>query len=184
MREYQHYKGQKPRSIWPIVLAVVISALVTGFAVYWWQTAAMAQERDSFRQTRQELQQKIDNLQSEVDELQGQDDGTVPGQDDVAISRKPKPGWEQYFPTAETTTLTGKSVNEVRELLGEPPVLVRSIAVNPEFNREVWVFHPFDEDPTGLYIFFKGNQLVNSRLDEFPGLRDAYFWGDEEFWNQ
>lgn len=98
------------------------------------------------------------------------------------ISRKPKPGWERYFPSPTKTTLTGRLVNEVKTLLGEPPVLVRSIAANPEYSREVWIYLPYEDDPTGLYIYFKGGRVVKTRLDEFNGLEGSAIFEDRDFW--
>lgn len=98
------------------------------------------------------------------------------------ISRKPKQGWEQYFPSQTKTTLTGRLVNELKTLLGEPPVLVRSIAANPEYSREVWVYFPYEDDPTGLYIYFKGGRVTKTKLDEFNGLVGSAIFEDRDFW--
>lgn len=99
-----------------------------------------------------------------------------------ATSRAPHDGWEEYFPSFDQTTLRGETTEAVKELLGRPPYLIRSIAVNPEFSREIWVFIPYEEDPTGLYLFFQGHQLTASRLDEFQGLHRSDLLGDEDFW--
>ncbi len=96
----------------------------------------------------------------------------------------PKDGWEQYFPEGAETTLMGESTARVRELLGEPPFLIRSIAVNPESSREIWIFSPFDQDPTGLYLFFKGGKLDSTESNEFNGLQGADLLNRPGFWTE
>jgi len=41
---------------------------------------------------------------------------------------------------------------------------------------------PGEEDPTGLYIYFKGDRVFRSRLDEFNGLFNSGLLDDEDFW--
>lgn len=127
-----------------------------------------------------ELEQQNTALQSMVAELE-QENAVL--RQAPQISRQPKEGWEQYFPTAETTTLAGKTTAEIRELLGEPPVLIRSSAVVAEASREIWIYAARQEDPTGLYLFFKGDRLDESRLDEFNGLPNSGLLERPGFWN-
>jgi hypothetical protein len=141
------------------------------------QVTNLEAENTTLRSDKEELQNRVATLEAEVEQLHEQE------QPDE-ISRKPKDGWEQYFPEAEETTLTGESTNRVRELLGRPPVLIRSIAANQQFNREIWVYMPFDEDPTGLYLFFKGDRLDSSLKNEFNGLYGSGLLDIEEFWVQ
>lgn len=139
----------------------------------------LEQEKDALQSDKDELQSRIETLEAENEELrQG---GSTPA---PQISRKPKAGWEQYFPTAETTTLQGETTTRVRELLGEPPHLIRSIAVNPAASREIWIYSPYDEDPTGLYLYFKGGTLDSSRQDEFNGLYGSGLLDNDQFWLQ
>ena len=67
-------------------------------------------------------------------------------------------------------TVLGKTTGEVDAILGEPRALVRQTAANPEFSREVRIYSPYDEDPTGFYIYFRGGVVVEERMDEFNGL--------------
>lgn len=67
-------------------------------------------------------------------------------------------------------TVMGKTTGEVDAILGEPRALVRQTAANPEFSREVRIYSPYDEDPTGFYIYFRGGVVVEERMDEFNGL--------------
>jgi len=90
---------------------------------------------------------------------------------------KPKPGWD-------TVDLTGLTREQLVDVLGCPPHSIRMTSVvSADHNRELWVYHPFDEDPTGLYIWLKGEVFYDSMLDEFNG-----FWChrmmDVDFWEQ
>lgn len=67
-------------------------------------------------------------------------------------------------------TVMGKTTGEVDAILGEPRALVRQTAANPEFSREVRIYSPYEEDPTGFYVYFRGGVVVEERMDEFNGL--------------
>ncbi len=87
----------------------------------------------------------------------------------------PKPGWD-------TVDLEGLTREELVEVLGCPPHIIRMTSVvSAEHNKELWVYHPYEKDPTGLYIWLKGDVFHQSKLDEFNG-----FWchnmGDPDFW--
>lgn len=135
-------------------------------------------ENEALRLENEELKNTVASLEEQL--------GAVPngGTYELEINRYPHPGWEQYFPDFETTTLEGYSTAEIRELLGEPPYLIRSIAVVEEASREIWIFMAYEEDPTGLYLFFKGDELHSSVLDEFNGLYNSGLLEGESFWLQ
>ncbi len=97
------------------------------------------------------------------------------------IRREPKPGWDEYFENGEST-LEGEPIEDVRQIMGEPPFKIRSTATNPDQNREIWIFIPYEGDPSGLYLYFKSNHLWSSRLDEFNGLYGSGLLQEEEFW--
>lgn len=173
------------REKYPLVIGItaLITALVVGGLTYWLTgTREAAPDNGAVA----ELEGQVASLQQENSALQEENAALKEENEELTearqIQRQPKAGWEQYFPDAETTTLAGEPIEDVRQILGEPPFLVRSTAASPQNNREVWVYTPFEDDPTGLYLFFKGNRLTSSRLDEFPGLRQSYIWEDEEFW--
>jgi len=132
---------------------------------------ALNSENERLNELITERDEEIQDLQDELAELRGRE-----------IRFQPKPGWETYFPTHDTNTITGQTVAAVEALLGIPPVRIRSTAATTPFNREIWVFMPYLEDPTGLYLFFKGDQLWRSRLDEFTGIYGSGLLENEEFW--
>ncbi len=87
----------------------------------------------------------------------------------------PYPGWE-------TAELHGLTREQLLDALGCPPHIIRMTSVvSEEYNRELWVYHPFDDDPTGLFIWLKGDVFHRSRLDEFNGFLCNEMMG-EDFW--
>jgi FtsZ-binding cell division protein ZapB len=175
----------------PVLIGVIATALIVwGLATFLRpspepagqqleaRVAELEEELRVLQAEKQELNEQAAALKDERDQLRGELRAITAGD----ITRYPKPGWQEFFPGAETTTLAGKQIGEVRELLGVPPYMIRSIAAKPEFNREIWIYMAGEEDPTGLYLWFKGNQLWRSRLDEFPGLYGSGLVDDEGFW--
>ncbi|UMZ74060.1 hypothetical protein [Natranaerofaba carboxydovora] len=193
----KHRRPKKPAYGLVILITALVTAIIVGGVLYFaWGAGQMAedipqkeedymdedhvdQEISKLEEDVSNLEEENQNLQAEITRLEEEKEETT---DPTQISHRPNPGWDEYFPDYETTTLEGESISTVRGILGEPPFLVRSIAVEEENNREVWVYLPHEEDPTGLYLFFKGNRLDSSRLDEFPGLPASYIWDMDEFW--
>jgi hypothetical protein len=88
---------------------------------------------------------------------------------------KPNPGWD-------AVDLNGLTREELLDVLGCPPHVIRMTSVvGPENNRELWVYHPFDDDPTGLYIWLRGDVYHRSRMDEFNGFW-CYEMMEPAFW--
>ncbi|MBT9148458.1 MAG: hypothetical protein DDT32_02232 [Syntrophomonadaceae bacterium] len=169
--------GKKKNSALSVIIVFLLSVLILG--------AGCADGN----QTRvKELEQEVTTLRTEKETLQGQitalEKDAAELRQGQEIRRVPKDGWEQYFPEGTETTLMGESTARVRELLGEPPFLIRSIAVNPEFSREIWIFTPFDQDPTGLYLFFKGGKLDSTESNEFNGLQASDLLNRPGFWTE
>jgi len=89
---------------------------------------------------------------------------------------KPNPGWD-------AVDLNGLTREELLDVLGCPPHIIRMTSVvSPEKNRELWVYHPFDDEPTGLFVWLKGNVFHKWRLDEFNGFW-CYEMSDVTFWD-
>ena len=167
------------RSFLPAAILFIAAAIIAGMVFFYWHTAALEDQKAQSEAVENQLKSSIAELKTQLDDLKA---GKQPDTGmDAPIQLKPKPGWEAYFPKPDTTTLLGESTGKVRGLLGEPPFLVRSTAANPELSREIWVYIPYDEDPTGLYIYFKGSRVVKSRLDEFAGFTDFYLLEDPVF---
>lgn len=100
---------------------------------------------------------------------------TVNCWDNQPDSAKPKDGWDGV-------DLTGMTRDELAEVLGCPLHSMRLGAVgNPAYIRELWIYLPYDEDPTGLYIWLQGGVFHASRLDEFSGF-SGFEFDNPEFW--
>jgi hypothetical protein len=69
--------------------------------------------------------------------------------------------------------ITGASLQEVQRVLGEPPVLVRQGREGAPMRREVRVYFPYEEDSTGLYLYFVNETVESFRLDTFLGLANS-----------
>ncbi len=106
----------------------------------------------------------------------GSGNGTVPDcWNYQPTGMKPNPGWN-------TVDLEGLTREELVEVLGCPPHVIRMTSVvSAAHNRELWVYHPYDEDPTGLFVWLKGNVYHDSMLDEFNGFW-CYEMSDLDFW--
>ncbi len=90
-------------------------------------------------------------------------------------SMQPRPGWD-------TVNLEGLSREALLDVLGCPPHIIRMTSVvDAAYNRELWVYHPYDEDPTGLFIWLKGNFYHSATLNEFSGFW-CYEMSDLDFW--
>jgi type II secretory pathway pseudopilin PulG len=59
----QTEQGQGSKIIWPIVISVIITAIIVGLAVYFWQTAMM-------KTIKSELQGQITTLQNQINQMQ------------------------------------------------------------------------------------------------------------------
>ena len=88
---------------------------------------------------------------------------------------KPNPGWEDV-------DMEGLTREELVDVLGCPPHVIRMTSVvSAANNKELWVYHPYDEDPTGLYVWLKGDVYHDYTLDEFNGFW-CYQMMDFDFW--
>jgi FtsZ-binding cell division protein ZapB len=173
-----------------VIIAVVVTALVVGTASFFLgrgrdgdQVAALQERVDTLQEEKTALEQRQTELENQVAALE-EENQTLKEQAGAPseVSRQLPSGWEQYFPTFDTTTLTGEPVSRIQALFGEPPFLIRSIAANPAASREIRIYLPGGEDPTGVYLFFKGGRLHSSRIDEFNGLYGSGLLDDEDFW--
>lgn len=66
--------------------------------------------------------------------------------------------------------LKGRSMKEIDEILGESPIIVRQSVKGAPLRREVRVYLPYQEDSTGLYLFFQNETIIEFKMDEFNGI--------------
>jgi hypothetical protein len=69
--------------------------------------------------------------------------------------------------------IIGASLQEVQRVLGEPIAMVRQGRDSSPVRREVRVYHPYEEDSTGLYLYILNGTVESFRLDTFLGLANS-----------
>ncbi|MCH8495373.1 MAG: hypothetical protein LAT57_07040 [Balneolales bacterium] len=67
----------------------------------------------------------------------------------------------------------GASLSQIQDVLGDPPVLVRQSRDGAPVRKEVRVYFPYEEDSTGLYLYFLNEEVESFRLDTFLGLANS-----------
>ncbi|TVQ74643.1 MAG: hypothetical protein EA363_01450 [Balneolaceae bacterium] len=66
--------------------------------------------------------------------------------------------------------VSGRSVDELLELIGEPMSMIRQGQRGSGWHKEVWILPIYQEDSTGLYLYIENNQVADWRLDTFVGI--------------
>jgi len=66
--------------------------------------------------------------------------------------------------------VSGRSVDELLELIGEPMSMIRQGQRGSGWHKEVWILPIYKEDSTGLYIYIENGQVADWRLDTFVGI--------------
>jgi hypothetical protein len=80
----------------------------------------------------------------------------------------------KYFTDANGyLNLLNVDINEVDRILGAAPVVMKQSREGAPVRREVRVYMPYDEDPTGLYIYFLNDKVESFRMDEFNGITNS-----------
>ena len=155
-----------------VVVSIFVVAIVIAF--WWWQSYGFTFSRATDLRQDILLQEEddtfarlLDGKSVESPQIQDVLEG-IPDISDMQYVLTPNSGWETYFPSNAPTLLLGKTRSEVRQTLGEPPVLLRQHT--NESIEEDWVYFPYLNDHTGLYIDFSSGIVISSKLDEYSGL--------------
>jgi hypothetical protein len=69
--------------------------------------------------------------------------------------------------------LNNVEIREIDKVLGAAPVVIKQSRDGAPIRREVRVYMPYDEDPTGLYIYFLNDRVQSFRMDEFNGITNS-----------
>lgn len=69
--------------------------------------------------------------------------------------------------------LINVDIREVDRVLGVAPIVMKQSREGAPIRREVRVYMPYDEDPTGLYIYFLNDRVESFRMDEFNGITNS-----------
>jgi len=78
--------------------------------------------------------------------------------------------YNHFTDSAGFLNFTNVTLQNVQQQLGDAPVLVRMSRQGAPLRREVRVYFPYEEDSTGLYLFFRNEVVVAFQMDEFNGL--------------
>ena len=73
------------------------------------------------------------------------------------------------------------SATKIQSVLGDAPVIIRIARPGATLRREIRVYFPYEEDPTGLFLFLRNETVVSFRLDEFNGLSSPQI---QDFFNK
>jgi len=166
---------QGSKSIWTTFTVIIVTAVIAGGAVSLLQKSALSEQISELKYSKSSNHAQIESLQEQITQLQKDKDKIAAQMStEITPSKNPKAGWEKYFPGPQETTLTNKTLTDVQALLGVPQILIRQI------NKELWIFQPYNDDSTGLYLYFKNSKLLKSKLDEFTGLDISLM--DDAYW--
>lgn len=66
--------------------------------------------------------------------------------------------------------LLGKSMSDIDEVFGEAPIVAKQSIKGAPIRKEIRVYMPYQEDSTGLYIFFENEIVIEFKMDEFNGI--------------
>lgn len=67
----------------------------------------------------------------------------------------------------------GRTLEEIQHILGEAPIVVKQSVPGAPIRKEVRVYLPYKEDPTGLYLFIQNEVVLDFKLDEFNGIQNS-----------
>ena len=140
-----------------IATTFVITAIVVVSLMYSWHSKEMkkveilnSKSCVEVAQLNAEQQNEINDLTTDVKTLEEEKSDLIAL---MEIVENPKEGWGEYIPEQPeedtedgeevVSKLVGKNVEDVREILGEPPVLLRNYPTN-----QIWVYHTSSEEPT------------------------------------
>lgn len=66
--------------------------------------------------------------------------------------------------------VTGRTVDELLDIIGEPLAMLRQGQRGSGWHREVWILPIYREDSTGLYLYIENGKVTEFRLDTFVGI--------------
>lgn len=87
----------------------------------------------------------------------------------------PIEGWERYFEKHpnQNKNYIGKSKEEIKELFGEPYLIIK----HTDITREFWCYMPNvnskdlnNVDNTGISWYFEDNAVIDIKIDDFNGI--------------
>lgn len=80
------------------------------------------------------------------------------------------PRYKPLLNEHDELVVSGRSVEELLEMIGEPMSMIRQGQRGSGWHKEVWILPIYREDSTGLYLYIQNGQVVDWRLDTFVGI--------------
>ncbi len=109
-----------------------------------------------------------------ADASEPQDRDSRAGEDRPVVTIPPEvinPDYKPLLNENNELIVSGRSVDELLELIGEPMSLLRQGQRGSGWHKEVWILPIYQEDSTGLYLYIQNGEVVDWRLDTFVGLQ-------------
>jgi len=69
--------------------------------------------------------------------------------------------------------LINRSMSDIDTYLGVAPIVIKQSVTGAPVRREIRVYLPYQEDLTGLYLFFQNERIVAFKMDEFNGIHNS-----------
>jgi len=178
-------KKETPPSLTPVessntgivvLITMIVTAIIVVVVMYNWQTNVVKDTKVSslsncvgVADANTELQKQFTTLEEKVTSLEEE---KIELKELMQVRMNPKEGWEIYIPEQPknpeekvNSELIGKNVEEAREILGEPPILLRNGSSN-----QIWVYYTSTENNVGLYVTFIDEKISDVKLDGFNGV--------------
>lgn len=116
--------------------------------------------------TRTETSDRIASIQDRLVPIESTDSE----QSDTPKYRLEVPPYSTFLNEEGYLDLLGRSMAEIDEVLGESPIVARQSIRGAPIRKEIRVYLPYEEDSTGLYIFFENERVIEFKMDEFNGI--------------
>ncbi len=89
------------------------------------------------------------------------------------LSLKPIPGWDVFFPQNKTDRFNGLSRKLVANLLGQPPIVVRTLEPARPATVETWAYVPYENGNTAIHVYFVNGRAVGGELKTHSNIIDV-----------
>lgn len=158
----------KPRSIWRENVPILVLLFVLAIAILG-GVALLSNE-----------QQKTEVLISSLQKDQVSAIGIVeekrpffPEHDVIEVSGMiplaPIDGWQVFFPTKDSSELNGLSRKLVSNLLGQPPIMVRTVDERAGETVETWVYVVDVKSQEAVYVYFRNGEAYAAKHGTYEG---------------
>ncbi len=109
---------------------------------------------------------KIAAIQDRLNPIESPDAETS----EVNLYRLDVAPYHTFLNTDGFLDLNGRTMNEIDEALGDAPIVVKQSIKGAPIRKEIRIYMPYQDDSTGLYIFFENEMVIEFKMDEFNGI--------------